>query len=172
MVNFATFLKQGVNIAMNTDALVNRVAHEGLNFFDSLLDFDEKSIKALQTACKEKVDAINADAALGIAAQAEIPGVSIPSKCILRLIEAVHCAHYYRSVGRSLNSDSLHYTNVLAAFKVERMAYEVIKDDAGDPKVPLVNDKDGDRKIMNWVITTTWGDYPYIYVYKEKTKTK
>jgi len=25
---------------------------------------------------------------------------------------------------------------------------------------------------MNWVITTTWGDYPFKYVYKKETKTK
>jgi hypothetical protein len=25
---------------------------------------------------------------------------------------------------------------------------------------------------MNWVITTTWGDSPFSYVYKEKTKKK
>ena len=25
---------------------------------------------------------------------------------------------------------------------------------------------------MNWVITTTWGDSPFRYVYKEKTKKK
>jgi len=25
---------------------------------------------------------------------------------------------------------------------------------------------------MNWVITTTWGEYPFNYVYKEKTKKK
>ncbi len=25
---------------------------------------------------------------------------------------------------------------------------------------------------MNWVITTTWGNYPYNYVYKETKKTK
>jgi hypothetical protein len=125
---------------MSTTAVVLRVAHEGLTAFESLLDFDEKSIKALQTACKEKVPAIAADPDNGIVEQPEIPGVSVPSKCILRLIEAMHCAQYYRSIGRSLSSESLHYDNVLMAFKTERKAYEAMKDDQTEPKVPVLSD--------------------------------
>ena len=136
---------------MQTQAIVSRIGHEGLNSFDSFLDFDEKSIVALQKACKEDVPAIVADAANNVTAQAAIPGVSIPSKCILRLIEAVHCAHYYKAVGRSFTSDRLHYDNVLAAFKIERQAYEAMKEDQAEPKVSLVNDKDGDRRIINWI---------------------
>ena len=136
---------------MSTTAVVLRVAHEGLTAFESLLDFDEKSIKALQTACKEKVPAIAADPDDGIVAQQEISGVSIPSKCILRLIEAIHCAQYYKSIGRSLSSESLHYDNVLMAFKTERKAYEAMKDDQTEPKVPMLSDKDGDLKVINWI---------------------
>ena len=98
---------------------------------------------------KEDAPEIQAEVAAGISHQAAIPGVSIPSKCILRLIEAVHCAHYYRSVGRILTSDSLHYDNVLSSFKIERKAYEAMKKDQTEPKVPLVNDKNGDRRIIN-----------------------
>ena len=95
MVTFNQYLKQNTCIGMQTNVITTRVNHEGLSTFESLLDFDEKSIKALQTACKEAVPAIMADPANNIAAQAAIPGVSIPSKYILRLTEAVHAAHYY-----------------------------------------------------------------------------
>ena len=95
MVTFNQYLKQNTCIGMLTNAITTQVNHECLSTYESLLDFDTKSIKALQTACKEAVPAITADPANNIAAQAAIPGVSIPSKCILRLTEAVHAAHYY-----------------------------------------------------------------------------
>ena len=151
MASFQQYLRQSTNIGMTNPTLVRRIAHEGLTSFQSLLDFDKKSIEALQKACKDTVPEIEADIENGVAGQAEITGVSIPSKCILRLIEACYAAHYYNSIGRTLNAQSLHYDNVLVHFRVERKALDAMKEDQVEPKVPMVNDKDGDRRIINWI---------------------
>ena len=66
-------------------------------------------------------------------------------------MEAMQCAKYYQYVGRSLTSRSLHYWDVLAGFKIKRLAYEDIKKNTDEPKTPLVNEKDGQRKVINWL---------------------
>lgn len=174
MVTFPNYLKQTTNIGMRSNAVILRVEHEGLTSFESLYDFDEKSIKALQSACKEEVDAIAADQANNIAAANAIPGVSISSKSIIRLIEACYAVHYYKSIGRTMDGDSLHYDNILQHFKTERLAYKAMKEDQDEPKVPLVIDKDGDRRIINWVpafvdhCRMCYGAYgPIAYVLRE-----
>ena len=41
------------------------------------------------------------------------------------------------------------YASVLATFKINHEAYVFVKDDE-DSKVPKMDDKDNDRKIMRW----------------------
>ena len=45
---------------------------------------------------------------------------------------------------------NMHYTNVLSNFKIELYTYEQLKNQ-DDPDVPVINDKDNDPKIINWV---------------------
>lgn len=147
---FANYLKQNTNIGLSTDAAVARVAHEGLDAYDSLLDFDPKAIKSLQTACKETVPAIIAADGQTVVTAA-IPGVHLPMRSILRLVEAVYAAKYYNSIGRSLNVRSLHFDNVLSDYLLERKAYDALKENTTEGNVPLLLEKDGDRKVINWV---------------------
>ena len=37
------------------------------------------------------------------------------------------------------------------AFKTERKAYEAMKDHQSEQKVPMLSDKDGDHKVINWI---------------------
>lgn len=44
---FKNWLKAGTNMKLSSDASVTRITHEGITNFDSLADFDKKSIKCL-----------------------------------------------------------------------------------------------------------------------------
>ena len=56
-----------------------------------------------------------------------------------------------------MNSQNMAYSSVLETFKIEYEAYLFIKDE-DDAKVPKINDKDSDRKIIRWV--PIFKDYP------------
>jgi len=44
----------------------------------------------------------------------------------------------------------MHYNNVVKEFKLEWEAFQAVKKE-DDPKVPKINDRDGDRKVICWV---------------------
>ena len=48
-----------------------------------------------------------------------------------------------------MDASSMHYGNVLSAFKIGWEAYEAIMSE-DDPKVPKIVDCDGDRRIIRW----------------------
>lgn len=175
-LSWNNWLKQGTNIGLATDEAIERIRYEGLTDYDSLVDYDRKSILALQTACQQTIPAIPGATAADPPVRPQIPGVHVPMRSLLRLITAVHAAKYYRSIDRPLNGQGLHYNNVLATYEIERLAYESMKDEGSDMKVPLVQDKDGDRKIINWIpsfhdyCTTLFGAYgPLTYVIRENS---
>ena len=134
---------------LSSDAAVTRITHEGITDFDSLVDFDDAAIKNLPRICKENIPAIAEDQANNIAAEAAVNGANISSISVQRLMVAANAARYYKSIGRALTSANMHYGNILSNFKVEWEAYELVRDE-DDPKVPLINDRDGDRKIIRW----------------------
>ena len=158
---------------LSSDAAVLRILHEGINNFESLLDFDKKSIQALPATCKGGIAAIAEDVPNGIAAEAAVSGANISSISVRRLITAVNAAKYYTSVGRVITTDKMHYTNRLSNFALEWDDYEAVKEQ-DDPEVPCVIDKDYDRKIIKWspifidCLTRTFGSRgPLAYVLRE-----
>ena len=62
----------------------------------------------------------------------------------------MHAAEYYTAINRSMTSANMHYANVLKSFKIEWDTYKDLRDQ-DEPSVPLVSEKDGDRKIIKWV---------------------
>ena len=58
---FKSWLKASTNMKLSSDASVNRVTHEGITDFNSLVDFDKQSIQNLPKVCKETIAAIVAD---------------------------------------------------------------------------------------------------------------
>ena len=108
---------------LSSDAAVTRVTYEGITNFESLTDFDKTSIEYLPRTCKEKILAITEDISAGIAAEAEVPGANVGTISVRRLITAMKSAKYYQSINRTMNSATMHYTNVLAGFKIEEEAY-------------------------------------------------
>ena len=147
---FKNWLKQSTGMKLNTDSAVNRIVAEGLTGFDVLPDFDKKSIQLLPSVCKNAIPEVVADAATGQAAEPAIPGANISTISVRRMIVAVQAANYYTSIGRAMNSSSMHYTNVLSKFKLEWEDYESLKSQ-DDPTVPSVHDRDQDKKIIKWV---------------------
>ena len=134
------------------DSSVNRVLSEGITNLESLLDFDKKSIQLLPSVCKESVPEIvpptpNPES---IQAEAAVPGANVSTIAVRRLIVAMQAAKYYTSIGRTLNTASMHYTNVLSDFKIEWDDYESLREQ-DEPTVPLINDRDNDRKVIKWV---------------------
>ena len=74
-VAFRTWLKSNPNIKLSSDAAVLRLTHEGITNLESLVDFDEKSIKLLPKVCKDDIDAIAEDIPNEIAAEPDIVAV-------------------------------------------------------------------------------------------------
>ena len=170
---FRSWLKSGPNMKLSSDAAVTRILYEGITTFDSLNDFDEKSIQDLPGICKETIPAITADPANGIAAENEVPGANISSISVRRLIVAANAAKYYISIGRTMTTGNMHYNNVLRNFKIEWDAYESLEDQ-DEPTIPKVNDKDHDRKIIRWApifmdcLSRTYGSQgPLSYVLRD-----
>ena len=147
---FKAWLKASTNIKLSSDAAVTRITHEGITNFESLLDFDKKSLQLLPSICKEKVLAIPEDADNNVAAEPEVAGANISSISVQRLIVAANAASYYSSIDRVMTTANMHYINVLMHFKHEWEAYQDLKE-KDDPKVPKINDRDVDRKIIRWV---------------------
>ena len=146
---FKNWLKSSTNIKLSSDAAVTRVTHEGITNFESLLDFDKKSLQLLPSICKETVLAIQADPANNVSAEPQVAGANISAISVQRLIIASYAVSYYHSISRAMTPANMHYTNVLMAFKVEWEAYQVVLD-KDEPKVPKISDRDGDRKIIRW----------------------
>ena len=147
--SFRSWLKSSTNMKLSSDASVVRVTHEGITDFRSLVDFDKETLQNLPRVCKQKIDAIAADAANNILAEPEVPGANVSSISVQRLIVASNAARYYHSIGRTMTTANMHYTNILINFKVEYEAYEVMKKE-DDPTIPKINDRDNDRKIIRW----------------------
>ena len=172
-VQFKNWLKSTTNIRLSSDRAVNRLIAEGIVNFASLLDLDKKSVEALPSVCKETIPAVAADVNNGIAAEAAVNGANITSISVRRLIVAVNAAYYYHSIGRTLDHRCLHYDNVLSKFKTEWDNYQTLRD-LDEPDVPLVNDRDNDRKIIKWApvfldcLSRTYGARgPLSYVLRE-----
>ena len=146
---FRTWLKGNLNMKLSSDASVLRLTHEGITSLDSLTDFDANAIKLLPKVCKDNIDAIAADVPNGIAAEIAVNGANISSISVQRLIVAADAARYYQAIDRTPTTANMHYTNVLKVFNLEWEAYEAVKSE-GDPKIPKINDRDGDRKVIRW----------------------
>ena len=147
---------------LSSDASVLRLTHEGITNFAPLTDFDKKSIQFLPQICKNGIPAIAEDVANNIAAEGAVPGANVSSISVSRLITAVNAAKYYNSIAREINPQNMNYVNVLMTFKIEYEAYNSLKDE-DEPKVPKINDKDHDRRIICWApifkdcLTSTFG---------------
>ena len=66
---FRAWLKGNTGMKLRSDAAVQCLLYEGINNFESLTHFDKRSIEQMPTICKEGIDAIDADAENGIAAE-------------------------------------------------------------------------------------------------------
>ena len=150
-----------------------RVTHEGITNFASLSNFDKKSIEKLPSVCKNKFLVIEADPTNSIASEASVTGANVSSNSVSRPIAAVNAAKYCGPIARVMNPKNMAYSSVLATFKIEYEAYLSIKDE-DDAKVPNINDKDNDRKIIHWApifkdcLSSSFGSRrPLIYVLRE-----
>ena len=149
-IAFRTWLKANTGMKLSYDSSVTRILYEGITNYDSLLDFDTKSIQSLPAVCKGAIPAIEADLAEAVEAEAAVPGANISTISTRRLIIAVSAVKYYSSIGRIITPASMHYTNVLSNFKIEWEDYESLRKQ-DDPDVPSISDKDNDRKVIKWV---------------------
>ena len=171
--SFRAWLKSTPNMKLSSDRAVTRITYEGITTFESLTDFDKKSIEALPGICKEAIPAIEADAGAGIAAEPAVPGSNISSIAVRRLITAMQASKYYTSINRTMTTQDMHYANVLSNFKVEWESYAELQDQ-DEPDVPLIVDKDADRKVIKWApifldcLSRTYGSKgPLSYVLRD-----
>ena len=172
--SFKAWLKASTNIKLSSDSAVTRITYEGTTTFQSLKDFDKKVIQSLTSICKERISAITADAATGIANEIEIPDANISLISVQQLIVAANTAKYYTSIVQIMSTANIHYGNTLASFKIEWEAYVALKAE-GAPKVPAIRDQDNDCKVIKWVpifqdcLARTYGSRgPLIYVLRDE----
>ena len=59
---------------------------------------------------------------------------------------------YYTSIGGTVNEACMHYNNILVHFKVEWESYEKLVN-GDEPKMPKVNDREAERKIILWALS-------------------
>ena len=146
---FRTWLKSAPNMKLSSDASVARVTHEGITNYDSLKDFDKAAIKNFPKVCKETINAIPADTANNIQAEAEVPGANVSSISVQHLIVAANTSRYYDAIGRTMDASNMHYNNVLLHLKIKWKTYEALQKE-DDPSIPKINDRDNNRKIICW----------------------
>ena len=115
---FRSWVKASTNMKLSSDASVLRVTHEGITSYDTLVDFDKAAIKNLPRVCKGSINAIAADMENNVQAEAAVPGANVCSISFRRLIVATNAARYYASIGRTMYASSMHYGNVISAFKI------------------------------------------------------
>ena len=97
---FKGWLKNSTNMKLSSDASVLRLTKEGITNFESLTDFDKKSLERLPLTCKENIRAITANPANGITAERAVPGANLSSISVRRLIVAMNALEYYTSIDR------------------------------------------------------------------------
>ena len=90
--DFEGWLKNASHMKLNSKATVLRLTKEGITNFESLTDFDKKSLEGLPAICKSSIKAIAADAANGIVAERLVPGASLSAISVRRLIVAMDAA--------------------------------------------------------------------------------
>lgn len=146
---FRAWLKQSTNMKLSTNSAVTRILHEGVTDIDSLIDFDKDSIEALPRACARAIVAVEADPDNQIEAEPAVPAGNLSIASVHRLIVAADAARYYRDIGRTRSVANMHYNNILSGFKIDFDAYCTLKKQDA-PDVPLVYDKDKDKKVIKW----------------------
>ena len=170
---FKNWLKGNTTMKLSSDGAVLCICKEGLTNFDSLTDFDKRSLERLPAVCKAPIDAVIEDVANGIQAENRVPGANISSISVQRLIVAMHAAEYYTAINRAMTVANMHYINVLKPFKLEWDTYKDLCNQ-DEPDVPLVSEKDGDRRIIKWVpifldcLSRSYGVHgPLVYVLRD-----
>ena len=111
-----------------------------------------------------------------VEAEPAVNGSNIRTIYVRCLIVAVNAAKFYDAVGPLMTPQSMHYGSVLSDFKVKWDAYEDLRIQ-DYPKVPKVNYKDQDRKIIRWApifldcLSSTYGyPGPLRYVLRDNTE--
>ena len=170
---FRNWLKQSTNMKLSSDASVLRITHEGVTDLSSLRDFDKDSIESLPRACSRAIIAVVADPENGIEAEPAVPASNVSTVSVHRLTVAANASRYYFSINRALTFGNMHYNNVLDGFKTDYAAYLTLKKQ-DSPDVPLISDKDKDKKVIKWLplfddaMSRTFGAKgPLMYVIRE-----
>lgn len=130
-------------------ASVLRLIHECINKFALMCVFDKKNMPFFPNICKNIIPYIEADATNNIASEASTSGASISSILESRIITAVNAEKHYGFIAIVMSLQNMGYSSVFETFKIK---YEVHLSANGEdePKVPEIDDKDNDRKIIRW----------------------
>ena len=75
---FCSWLKSSTNMKLISDASVRRVTHEGITSYDTLVELYKAATKNLPRVCNKSIDAIAADIANNVQAEAAVLGANVP----------------------------------------------------------------------------------------------
>ena len=139
---------------LSSDASVLRFTHEGITNFTFLSDLDINIVESLIIVYKNSISAIEPDSTNSIVAIASVSGASVSSISLSRPIIALNAGKNYGSISRSMNPQNMEHVSFLATFKIEHESHLSVKDN-DESKVPKINDRDNNLKIICWCITWT-----------------
>ena len=119
------------------------------------------------------IPTIEACATNSIRSEASVTGDKISLILIGRLIAAFNAAQHHGSIAGARSPQKRDYSSVLETFKIDHEAYLSVKDE-DNSKVPKINARDNDRKIICWdpifkdCLSSSCGSRgPLIYVLRE-----
>ena len=125
----------------------NAMIAEGLDSFESMMDFSKEDIKSLCSSIRKPgglvVDPNDADR------QVQNPGLSIPAIAESRLITCAYGANIYKRIGREATAVTLSKTR-LAEFKTHR---ETVKDHDDPDGLPPISKTYGIMKLLEHFLT-------------------
>ena len=165
-----SWLKIFANMKLSSNTSGMRITYEEFTKFQLFMEFDHDSIKSLSKSCSKNIDTIFAGVLNGVVAKNAVPGTNISTISIRRLVVATNSVNYYTVIEKTPDFDNMHFVNVIGGFKTEYNSYVLLKKQTS-PKVPLVSDKDKEKKIIKWVplfedaLSRTFGSNgPLVYI--------
>ena len=131
---------------ISSDASALRLTHEGVaNFHPCMTSIRRASRTCIASA---RTASLLLNPMTLTASQTKLPSLELTSpRCWSKPIRAVNTAKHYGSISRVASLQNMGHASVLETFKNEHEAYLSVKDD-DDSKIPKINDRDKDRKII------------------------
>ena len=147
------FFTEPVNMALPANTRL-AIAQEGLEDFDDLVEFDEKSLKQITENLRRPKGCVpDPDPNAAVGATIPTPSFVFGTKSQLSIKAAFDISRYYETTGRAISASNMRWNPVIKNFTKHWKSLTVRKD-ATDPEVPKISKS---LHIMKW--TEAFSDF-------------